>query len=93
MRTVTPQSQHLHPPLLPNVTSCAYDGVPSKNETAPGWVIGDGADKGALGDGYYKGSVNVLPYTISTALSGGVFQAESHQSAGARTLCTMMALL
>jgi hypothetical protein len=35
-----------------------------------GWVHTDGKDKGALGDGWYKKTINLTPYTISTATSG-----------------------
>eukprot|EP00937_MAST-01D_sp_MAST-1D-sp2_P006044 g6044.t1 len=56
------------------VAECSYDG--GQNETAPGFVIATGDDAGALGDGYYKGAINTAPYTIATALAGGVFHAE-----------------
>ena len=29
-----------------------------------------GKDKGALGDGWYKKTINLTPYTISTATTG-----------------------
>ena len=61
-------------PLLPGKTSCSYDG--GRNETAGGWIIGSGPNAGALGDGYYQQALNIMPYTISTALAGGVFYAE-----------------
>jgi len=61
-------------PLLPGKTDCSYDG--GRNETSGGWIIDSGPDAGALGDGYYKLSLNTMPYTISTALAGGVFYAE-----------------
>jgi hypothetical protein len=64
-------------PILPNKTSCDYDG--NKSETCNGWIKSandPSLDAGGLGDGYYKGSINLSPYTISTALSGGVFFAE-----------------
>jgi hypothetical protein len=36
-----------------------------------GWVIdGEGPNKGALGDGWYKDELNSEPYTISTATTG-----------------------
>jgi hypothetical protein len=35
-----------------------------------GWVNTDGADAGSLGDGYYRGAINLLPYTIATATTG-----------------------
>jgi len=67
-------------PLLPGKTDCSYDG--GRNETAAGWIIGDGPDAGALGDGYYKEALNTMPYTISTALAGGVFYAELYALGG-----------
>ena len=60
-------------PLLPNKTSCSYCEV-GCDKTASGYIAADGG----LGDGYYKGRVNTHPYTIATALSGGVFYAEMH---------------
>jgi len=60
-------------------STCSFDGTPSKGEVADGWIVSSGPDAGALGDGYYKGKINTLPYTISTALTGGVFFAELHQ--------------
>lgn len=35
-----------------------------------GWVHTSGKDKGALGDGWYKKTINLTPYTISTATTG-----------------------
>ena len=35
-----------------------------------GWVNTEGEDAGSLGDGYYKGSINLTPYTIATATTG-----------------------
>eukprot|EP00945_MAST-04E_sp_MAST-4E-sp1_P008588 g8588.t1 len=60
--TSTPQCS-----FTPN---CAYDG--GKGETADSFVL----DSGALGDGYYKSAINLTPYTISTATTGGAFYAE-----------------
>ena len=54
------------PPTKPakaNATRC-----PPKGQ---GWVIpAPFPDAGALGDGYYQGSINLSPYTISTATTG-----------------------
>jgi hypothetical protein len=63
-------------PILPGKSSCSYDG--NFSETSAGWIAGAdaGDDVGGLGDGYYKGRLNLPPYTISTALSGGVFYSE-----------------
>jgi hypothetical protein len=80
----TPQCE----PILPGHTSCSYDG--NQSQTSNGWIKGPHAtpalDAGGLGDGYYKGSVNLPPYTISTALTGGVFFTELYAltDAGAR---------
>lgn len=38
-----------------------------------GWVHRSGQDKGALGDGYYMGKLNMPAYTISTATTGSCF--------------------
>jgi hypothetical protein len=40
------------------------------------WVIQHGPDKGALGDGYWNGTLNDWPYTIATATTGAAFFAE-----------------
>ena len=40
-------------------------GCPPKGT---GWIREDGA----LGDGYYKQMINLTPYTIATATTGGV---------------------
>ena len=78
-------------PLLPNKTSCEYcEGC---TDTAATYIIGPAGqpDAGALGDGYYKGALNVKPYTISTALTGGVMSAELYalaQGAEHRYLAT-----
>lgn len=40
------------------------------------WVIPDGPDRGSMGDGYWNGTLNDAPYTISTATTGGAFFAE-----------------
>ena len=37
---------------------------------SPGWVIAEGPDKGALGCGYYRGRLSILPYTTATATTG-----------------------
>ena len=50
--------------------NCTYDN--GNNETTSSFVL----ESGALGDGYYKGSINLTPYTISTATTGGAFYAE-----------------
>jgi hypothetical protein len=61
-------------PPKPHPANCSYDS--GLGEVTDTWIIGSGADKGALGDGYYKGRLNLPAYTISTALTGGVFNAE-----------------
>lgn len=70
-------------PILPGKKSCSYDG--NGSETSNGWIAGAGAgdDAGGVGDGYYMGRLNMPPYTISTALSGGVFYAEMYALANA----------
>jgi len=58
------------------VTDGCVTPPPQRGDTCPpkgtGWVL----DDGSLGDGYYVGSINLTPYTISTATSGGVFFTE-----------------
>ena len=63
-------------PILRKHKNCSFDGTPSKGEVTDSWVITSGAEAGGLGDGYYQQKINILPYTISTALTGGVFFAE-----------------
>lgn len=46
------------------------------------WLIRDGADRGALGCGYYLGHLSVKPYTVSTATTGGAFFAALHGLTG-----------
>eukprot|EP00041_Stephanoeca_diplocostata_P010367 m.165012 g.165012 ORF g.165012 m.165012 type:complete len:430 (-) comp18121_c0_seq3:329-1618(-) len=61
----------VHAPTVPPVgtTVCPPKGM--------GWVIPQGsAGAGALGDGYYKDAINLKPYTISTATTGGCYFAE-----------------
>eukprot|EP00035_Acanthoeca_spectabilis_P024329 m.453364 g.453364 ORF g.453364 m.453364 type:complete len:416 (-) comp20483_c0_seq1:130-1377(-) len=59
----------LTPPTNPNVTGIVGPaGCPAAD--GEGWVIQSGADKGALGDGWYKRELNSGAYTISTATSG-----------------------
>ena len=41
-----------------------------------GWIVKEGDNRGVLGCGYYRGHLSVLPYTISTATTGGAFFAE-----------------
>ena len=53
--------------------NCSYDE--GKGQTCAGWVREDGS----LGDGYYKGSINLTPYTIATATVGGAFYAEMYR--------------
>ncbi len=40
------------------------------------FVISEGAEKGALGCGYYEGKLSTLPYTIATSNTGTAFLAE-----------------
>lgn len=44
-----------------------------------GWVIASGADRGALGCGYYRGHLSTKPYTIATGTTGGAFFASLHR--------------
>lgn len=55
------------------VRGTAADPQGLGREASPGWLIRDGADRGALGCGYYLGHLSVKPYTISTATTGGAF--------------------
>ena len=70
-------------PILPGRSNCSYADHGAQTPPAGrGWIVTDaGDDHGGVGDGYYKGKLNLPPYTISTALSGGVFYAE---------LCTLL---
>ncbi|OGC06236.1 hypothetical protein A2V82_05550 [candidate division KSB1 bacterium RBG_16_48_16] len=38
-----------------------------------GWIIRQGNDAGAIGCGYYKGSLSLAPYIISTSVTGAAF--------------------
>ena len=67
----TPQCKPLLHPLKPK---CSYDG--NGSEVARGFILESGPDIGAVGDGYYKQKLNTAPYTIATALSGGVVYSE-----------------
>jgi hypothetical protein len=49
------------------------------------WVIPTGPDKGSMGDGYWNGTLNDSPYTISTATTGGAFFAEMYALTGNTT--------
>ncbi len=51
-------------------------------EATTTWLIREGADKGALGCGYYLGHLSVKPYTVSTATTGGAFFAALHGLTG-----------
>ncbi len=55
------------------VRGTAADPQGLGREAAAGWLIREGADKGALGCGYYLGHLSVKPYTVSTATTGGAF--------------------
>ena len=48
---------------------CDYDPAGNDTETTATWLVGDGS----LGDGYYKGRLNLPSYTIATATTGGAF--------------------
>ena len=37
---------------------------------SPGWIITEGSDAGAFGVGYFKGQLELRPYTVSTATAG-----------------------
>jgi hypothetical protein len=52
-------------------------GHPIGTEPHPySWIIQTGPDAGALGDGYWNGTLNDWPYTIATATTGAAFFAE-----------------
>ena len=55
------------------IDGCTIDPQGLGREAAPGWVIRQGGDTGALGCGYYGGHLSLKPYTISTATTGGGF--------------------
>ena len=61
---------------------CSYDSGGNESETTSTWLVArnDPTDPlhGALGDGYYMGRLNLPPYTIATATTGGAFFAEMH---------------
>lgn len=65
-------------PMCTFTPGCHYDS--GLNETTSTWLV-DKDDKtaldyGSLGDGYYMHKLNIMPYTISTATTGGAFFAE-----------------
>ncbi len=47
-----------------------------------GWIIEQGADKGALGCGYYRNELSTAPYTIATSNSGAAFFAAMYTLTG-----------
>ena len=56
-----------------NVPTLNSTSVPMGTKCPPkgrGWVNTEGDNAGSLGDGYYRGAINLLPYTISTATTG-----------------------
>ncbi len=55
------------------IDGCLIDPQGLGREASSGWVIRYGANKGALGCGYYSGHLSLKPYTISTATTGGGF--------------------
>ena len=66
--------------LVAYVAGCAYDPDGNETETTSSWLVNPTnssvLDYGALGDGYYMGHINLMPYTISTATTGGAFFSE-----------------
>lgn len=52
---------------------CEMDPQGKGRAATSSWIIAEGPDQGALGCGYYAGHLSVLPYTISTATTGGAF--------------------
>lgn len=52
------------PPPQGHADNCPPSGT--------GWILEDGS----LGDGYYQNAINLTPYTIATATTGGVFYTE-----------------
>ena len=54
-------------PTLNSTTTPLGTTCPPKGK---GWVHTEGANAGGLGDGYYMGGINMLPYSISTATTG-----------------------
>lgn len=66
------------PPTDPHVTNITgATGCPPID--GQGWVITNGVDKGALGDGWYKQELNSGAYTISTATTGSCAFVEMDQ--------------
>lgn len=56
-----------------------------------GWVHTSGKDKGAVGDGWYMKTINLTPYTISTATTGSCAFVELDviaQNSSLRTIAT-----
>lgn len=53
-----------------------YDPTNQNLGASPGWVC---ADSGALGVGYYRGKLELLPYTVSTAQAGVLFATQYFQ--------------
>ena len=51
--------------------------------TCPSKGTGFVLDDGSLGDGYYQNAINLTPYTIATATTGGVFYTELNELAPA----------
>jgi hypothetical protein len=68
------------PACCRRLTGCTYDIKGNESEITSTWLVDAGdhtaVNYGALGDGYYLGTINVMPYTISTATTGGAFFAE-----------------
>lgn len=61
---------------------CAEDPQNQGRGGSPGWIITSGADRGALGAGYYRGQLAIAPYTISTAVTGSGFFSALYRLSG-----------
>lgn len=63
---------------------CREDPQGKGRTGSPGWIIRSGDDQGALGCGYYRQQLSVLPYTISTSVSGAAFFSSMYVLTGQR---------
>ncbi len=52
---------------------CKEDPQGKGRGGSPGWIVTEGEDKGAIGCGYYRQKLAVLPYTISSSVTGAAF--------------------
>jgi hypothetical protein len=60
----------------PGNESAKWGHIIGKDPHPYSWIIPSGPDKGAMGDGYWNGTLNDWPYTIATATTGAAFFAE-----------------